>query len=60
VCPFCGKHGDQPCTVSEKPNGRIICSCGKHSWPNAAVYAETLRLTNLTIVNAVHNWTQSF
>ena len=57
MCPFCK---DKPCRVVERPDGRLVCECGKHSWPNAAVYAETLRLVNLTIVNAVHNWTQSF
>jgi hypothetical protein len=57
MCPFCK---DKPCKVVERPDGRLACECGRHSWPNAAVYAETLRRENLTIVNAVHNWTQSF
>jgi hypothetical protein len=57
MCPFCK---DKPCKVVERPDGHIVCENGLHSWPNAAVYAESLRLGNLTIVNAVHNWTQSF
>lgn len=51
---------DESCKVSERPDGKLACACGKHSWPNAAVYAESLRTANLTIVKAVHNWTQSF
>jgi len=57
MCPFCK---DTPCKVVERPDGHVACECGRHSWPNAAVYAETLRRANLTIVNAVHDWTQSF
>jgi hypothetical protein len=57
MCPLCK---DKPCKVVERPDGRLACECGKHSWPNAAVYAETLRTVNLTVVKAVHNWTQSF
>lgn len=51
---------DESCKVSERPDGKLACACGKHSWPNSAVYAESLRTANLTIVKAVHNWTQSF
>jgi hypothetical protein len=57
MCPFCN---DSSCMVSEQPNGRLACGCGKHAWPNAAVYAEALRCRNLTVVRAVHNWTQSY
>lgn len=57
MCPFCK---DKPCKVVERPDGHLACECGKHSWPNAAVYAESLRLADLTIVKNVHNWTQSF
>ena len=57
MCPFCK---DKPCKVVEQPDGRLACECGNHSWPNAGVYAESLRTANLTVVKAVHNWTQSF
>ena len=40
MCPFCKEHDGRPCTVSEKPNGRIVCSCGRHSWPNAGVFLD--------------------
>jgi len=57
MCPFCK---DRQCRINERPDGKLVCECGRHSWPNAAVYAESLRLENLTVVKAVHNWTQSF
>lgn len=57
MCPFCKEPN---CKVTERPDGKLVCDCGKHSWPNAAVYAETLRKKNLTIVRTVHNWTQGF
>jgi hypothetical protein len=57
MCPFCK---DSPCRVLERPDGKLVCVCGRHSWPNAAVFAESLRTANLTVVKAVHNWTQSF
>ena len=56
MCPFCK---DRPCRVIEQPNGRLMCECGRHSWPNSSVYAETLRRANLTVVHMVHDWTQS-
>ena len=57
MCPNCK---DKPCNVLEQPDGKLVCECGKHSWPNAAVYAEALRRKNLTVVKTVHEWTQSF
>ena len=60
MCPFCHAHDGRPCTVSEQPNGRIRCSCGRHSWPNAAVFLETCRRLSLTITGQVHTWTQSY
>jgi hypothetical protein len=60
MCPLCDEHDGQPCTVSEKPNGRIVCSCGKHSWPNAGVFLETMRQKDLKITGFVHTWTQSY
>ena len=57
MCPFCKEPN---CKVTERPDGKLVCDCGKHSWPNAAVYAETLRKKNLTIVKTVHNCTQGF
>lgn len=59
MCPFCNDP-NKPCRVIEQPDGKLMCECGKHSWPNAAVYAESLRLNNLTMARTVHNWTQSF
>lgn len=60
MCPFCGRHGDKPCTVSEKPNGRIMCSCGRHSWPNSGAFLESCRRASLTITGMVHDWTQAY
>ena len=57
MCPFCK---DETCNVLERPDGKLVCACGKHSWPNAAVFAESLRRKNLTVVRTVHDWTQSF
>ena len=57
MCPFCK---DKPCKVIEQPNGRLVCECGHHAWPNAAVYGEACRKANLTVVKTVHEWTQSF
>jgi hypothetical protein len=57
MCPDCK---DKPCNVKEMPDGRLVCECGRHSWPSAAVYAEALRRRNLTVVKTVHTWTQGF
>ncbi len=59
MCPFCKPHDGQPCTVNEKPNGRVVCSCGLHSWPNSGAFLESCRLRSLTITGMVHEWTQS-
>ena len=56
MCPMCK---DQKCLVNEQPDGKLVCSCGKHSWPNSAIYAEACRKSSLTVVKTVHNWTQS-
>jgi hypothetical protein len=60
MCPLCKEHDGKICTLSEKPGGRIVCSCGRHSWPNARALEETCRLKSLTIVGTVHTWTQSY
>lgn len=57
MCPFCKKEG-RTCAVKEQPNGKIACECGAHSWPNMAVYAETMRRMNLTLVGTPQIWTQ--
>ena len=57
MCPFCK---DNTCKVVEQPGGRLVCECGKHSWPNAAAYGEACRKASLTVSKMVHNWTQSF
>jgi len=46
--------------VSEKPNGRLMCSCGRHSWPSQGAFLETCRRLSLTITGQVHDWTQSY
>ena len=57
MCPNCK---DKPCKMVELPDGRLQCECGKHSWPNAAVYSEACRRASLTDGKTVHVWTQSF
>lgn len=59
MCPFCN-NADKTCKVSELPNGRLVCECGLHAWPNSAVYAESCRRANLTVVRTVHTWTQGY
>ena len=58
MCPFC-TDPQKPCRIVEKPDGKYACECGKHAWPNAATYAESVRLANLTSTRTVHNWTQA-
>jgi hypothetical protein len=60
MCPICNEHDGKTCTVSEKPDGRITCSCGRHSWPNSGAFLESMRLKNLKITGQVHSWTQSY
>lgn len=60
MCPFCKEHDGKGCEIIEKPGGRIVCACGKHSWPNSGVFLETMRLEHLKVVGMVHTWTQSY
>jgi hypothetical protein len=57
MCPFCK---DRSCKVIEQPSGKLVCECGRHSWPNSGVYAEACRTNSLTVVKTVHTWTQSY
>jgi hypothetical protein len=57
MCPLCN---DKSCAVAEKPNGRVVCACGRHSWPNARAYEETCRRLSLTVTGMYHDWTQSY
>ncbi len=56
MCPFCT---DKPCKVIDEPNGTLRCECGRHAWPNSAVFTETVRKANLTIGHMVQVWTQA-
>jgi len=58
MCPFCKEHDGKPCGIHERPDGHLVCSCGRHSWPNAAALQESMRRASLTIVNTAHIWTQ--
>ena len=60
MCPLCKSHDGKPCTLAERPDGRITCSCGLHSWPNSGALEETCRLLSLTITGQIHTWTQSY
>jgi hypothetical protein len=60
MCPICKEHDGKACTLAEKPGGRIVCSCGKHAWPNARALDETCRIMSLTTVHTIHTWTQSY
>ncbi|HEV2106273.1 MAG TPA: hypothetical protein VGU27_11155 [Candidatus Eisenbacteria bacterium] len=57
MCPFCK---DKACRIVEQASGRLTCECGRHSWPNSNAYAQSCLLSDLTIVNTVHTWTQSY
>ena len=59
MCPYCKEPHGKRCEVRETPDGRLICGCGRHSWPNSAAFTETCRLLSLTTVRTVHTWTQS-
>lgn len=59
MCPYCREHEGKPCGVTEKPNGRLVCDCAKHSWPNSGAFLESCRLASLTVVRTVHTWTQA-
>ena len=60
MCPLCKDHQDKPCDVVEKPDGRLVCTCGRHSWPDSGAFLETCRRESLTIVGRPHIWTQSY
>jgi hypothetical protein len=60
MCPFCKDHDGRPCTVTETPNGRVVCSCGRHSWPSSAAFLQSCRRASLTITGQVHIYTQSY
>jgi hypothetical protein len=57
MCPLCK---DKPCKVVEQPSGKLVCECGRHSWPNSGAFGEACRLASLTVVGTVHTWTQSY
>jgi hypothetical protein len=59
MCPICKEHDGKVCTLDERPDGRIVCGCGKHAWPNSGALSETVRRMSLTITGQVHDWTQS-
>ncbi|HEY3215670.1 MAG TPA: hypothetical protein VGK93_04195 [Candidatus Eisenbacteria bacterium] len=58
MCPLCKEHEGKPCEIRERPDGRLVCSCGRHSWPNSGALQETCRLASLTIERTPHTWTQ--
>ena len=60
MCPFCMEHDGRACAVTEKPNGRLVCECGRHSWPNSRVFQETCRRESLTLAGYPQIWTQSY
>ncbi len=60
MCPYCKEHDGKPCEVTEKPSGRLVCGCGRHSWPNSAAFLETCRVMSLTVVGRKHIWTQGY
>lgn len=60
MCPLCKSQNHQSCRLQEQADGRIVCSCGIHSWPNAGALEETCRRLSLTITGQIHTWTQSY
>jgi len=60
MCPLCDAHDHPSCRLQEQADGRIVCSCGVHSWPNAGALEETCRRLSLTITGQIHTWTQSY
>jgi len=60
MCPYCKEHDGKPCQVTEKPNGRLVCDCGRHAWPNSGAFLETCRQLSLTVVGQRHIWTQGY
>jgi len=60
MCPFCKQLDGRICAVNETPSGKLACACGRHAWPNSAVYQESCRRLSLTQTGTVHTWTQGF
>ena len=60
MCPFCQEHDDKVCKLVEKPNGRLMCECGRHSWPNSGALLDTCRRQGLTSTRMPQIWTQSY
>jgi len=60
MCPFCNEQDGRPCEVVEGPNGRLVCGCGRHSWPDSGAFLESCRRLSLTITGFPHVWTQSY
>ena len=60
MCPLCKSHDGKPCSLTERADGHIVCSCGLHSWPSSAALEETCRRLSLTITGQLHTWTQSY
>ncbi len=60
MCPYCQKQDGTACPVTERANGRLMCECGRHSWPNSGAFLESCRRSSLTIVGTVHTWTQGY
>jgi hypothetical protein len=60
MCPFCREHDGRDCEVTVTPSGRLVCECGRHSWPNSGVLLETCRRQDLTITGMPQIWTQGY
>ncbi len=60
MCPCCKEHDGRTCNVVETPGGRLVCECGRHSWPNAGAMLETCRRQSLTLVRRPQIWTQGY
>jgi hypothetical protein len=58
MCPVCQAEGLSS-EVTEQPSGRLVCSTGRHSWPDSGSFLESCRRASLTVVRTVHDWTQS-
>ena len=60
MCPLCKSQNHSSCRLQEQADGRIVCACGIHAWPNAGALEETCRRMSLTITRQIHTWTQSY
>ncbi|OGF13682.1 MAG: hypothetical protein A2W00_03390 [Candidatus Eisenbacteria bacterium RBG_16_71_46] len=58
MCPLCREHEGKGCEIVERSNGRLVCTCGRHSWPNAGALLESCRRQSLTVERTLHTWTQ--